>query len=124
MDTLKTNPQKWWSTAKETIGINKNKKIPTLVSEDGTLHTEEKDKANAFNEYFTGVQCIQNEPDPTELPELPDGPNLPHIDEIVATHQDVKDLLSTLDPNKAYGPDDISPRALKEAAPAIVNSIT
>jgi hypothetical protein len=124
VDTLKTNPKKWWSTAKETIGINKNKKIPTLVSEDGTLHTEEKDKANAFNEYFTGVQCIQNEPDPTELPELPDGPNLPHIDEIVATHQDVKDLLSTLDPNKAYGPDDISPRALKEAAPAIVNSIT
>jgi hypothetical protein len=124
VDTLKTNPKKWWSTAKETLGVNKNNAIPTLVSDNGSLHDDGKDKANLFNNYFTSVQSLPMEPDPSELPDLPDDPNLPHIEDIRATEQDVSDLLSILDPNKAYGPDDISPKVLKEGAPAIVDSVT
>ena len=120
---LRTNPKKWWSTAKETIGMNKNNTIPSLVSPNGTVHNEDEDKANLFNDYFTGVQSLASEPDPTELPHQPDDPDGPHLDEITATDQDVRDLLATLDTNKAYGPDDLSPKVLKEAGPAIVKSV-
>jgi hypothetical protein len=119
--SLQSNPKKWWSTAKETLGINKNNSIPSLVSQDGTIHTGDKDKANLFNSYFTGVQSLQTEPE--ELPEHHDEPDAPHLEQITATQQDVVDLLSNLDVNKAYGPDDISPRVLREATPVIASTI-
>jgi hypothetical protein len=122
VDTLKTNPKKWWTVAKETLGINRNQTIPALVSQDGTILDNDEDKANEFNNYFTGVQTLTQ--DPTELPDMIRVPDEPCIEEIKATERDVSDLLSILDTNKAYGPDDISPRALKEAAPSITQSIT
>jgi hypothetical protein len=120
--TLKENPKKWWTTAKETLGINKNKSLPSLVAPNGTIHDKDTDKANLFNEYFTGIQSIQSVP--PVLEDLQDDPAGPHLDTITATEQDVTDLLSILDVNKAYGPDDISPKVLKEGAPMIVKSIT
>jgi hypothetical protein len=120
--SIKENPKKWWTTAKETLGINKNHNLPSMVSSNGTIHDSDTDKANLFNEYFTGIQSLQTEPPQLDEPEVDqDGP---HLDSITATEQDVTDLLSILDVNKAYGPDDISPRVLKEAAPVIVTSIT
>jgi hypothetical protein len=121
--SLKANPKKWWTTAKETLGVDKHKTIPSLVSTDGTIHDDDKSKADLFNEYFTGIQSLPTEPAPPDLPHQTDDPESPHLEIITATQKDVKDLLSILDMNKAYGPDNISLKVLKEAAPAIVNSI-
>ena len=104
--------------------MNKNKSIPSLVSEDGSAHNNDTDKANLFNTYFTGVQSLPDEPNPSNLPEHPIDPEAPSLAEITATKKDVKDLLSILDVNKAYGPDGISPKVLIEGAPAIIDSIT
>jgi hypothetical protein len=108
--------------AKDTLGLGKNKSLPALVAQDGAIINNDVDKANEFNAYFTGVQTLTQ--DPTELPDLTLPPDHPTIEEIRATEQDVTDLLSILDVNKAYSPDDIRPRALKEAAPSITKSIT
>jgi hypothetical protein len=120
--TLEENPKKWWTIAKETLGINKKKSLPSLVAPNGMVHDKDSDKANLFNEYFTGIQCIESVPPALEDQQV--DPAGPHLDTIIATEQDVTDLLSILDVNKAYGPDDISPKVLKEGVPAIVKSIT
>jgi hypothetical protein len=43
---------------------------------------------------------------------------------IVIKEQDVKDILTTINVNKAYGPDNISPRLVKEAGQSIVKILT
>ena len=46
------------------------------------------------------------------------------LENILATEQDTSDILTILNPNKAYGPDGISPKLLKEAAPFITPVLT
>ena len=57
--------------------------------------------------------------------ELPDDNNFPQgIGSIVATEQEVHDLLRCIDVSKATGPDNINPKLLKEAGICIVPSLT
>ena len=46
------------------------------------------------------------------------------VGSITITEQDALDQLSTMDVNKAYGPDETPPKLLKEAAREITHSIT
>jgi hypothetical protein len=50
--------------------------------------------------------------------------NLDTLSSITVTEKDVGDILSTINQNKAYGPDGISPRLLKEGGPSIVKVLT
>jgi hypothetical protein len=120
---LRANPKKWWSTAKETLGLNKKSTIPAMVSTDGTIHNDDEGKAALFNEYFTGVQTLSSDPTVDNLPDQNLDETGPHLDNISATTKDVKDLLSILNVTKAYGPDNIGPKLLKEAAPSITASL-
>jgi len=44
--------------------------------------------------------------------------------ELLCSEEEITELLQTLDTSKAFGPDDISTRMLKETASAIVPSLT
>ena len=120
---LKANPKKWWTTAKETLGLNKKATIPAMVSTDGSIHTDDHSKTSLFNDYFTSVQSLPSDPTNLHLDDTEPDEHGPHLDDITATTKDVKDLLSILNVNKAYGPDNIGPKLLKEAAPSITATL-
>ena len=48
----------------------------------------------------------------------------PTLSKVTATEQDVKDILKSLDVNKATGPDGISPKMLREAGETISKPLT
>jgi hypothetical protein len=94
-----------------------------MISTDGSIQNDDEGKATLFNEYFTNVQTLSSAPDADNLVEHDLDEAGPHLDTITATAQDVKDLLSILNVTKAYGPDNIGPKLLKEAAPSITASL-
>ena len=117
----RTNPQKWWSVAKETMGNRKQSTIPSMMA-NNEVHNTDEEKAKLFNDYFLEVQSLPNQPEDPMFEEQEE-PN-ETIEMITITNKDVDDTLKCLDTNKAYGPDGISPKVLKEGRPALVNIIT
>jgi hypothetical protein len=110
------NPKKWWTLVSETMGTKKTTAYPSIVK-DGIIHSTDKEKAEAFNETYIQSSSITDDPYEDDLIEM--SPDHELLEEIVVTEQDVKDILKTINTNKAYGPDNISPRLLKEAGPSI-----
>ena len=112
---IKTNPKRFWQY------INSKSKTRDSVADlhtdpDDTtskLITENQEKANLLNDYFSSV--FINEPD-TGIPHL----NLKHcmqnMQKPIINEASVYKLLSRLNPNKSCGPDGIHPRFIKELA--------
>jgi hypothetical protein len=118
----KKNPKKWWNLAKEIMGNSKSSTYPSLVS-NGTVYSTDEEKANLFNDSFLETSTL-NAP-PTATPDddpTPDTDN--ELEFITIKEHDVKDILSTVNTTKAYGPDDLSPRLIKEAGSTIVKVLT
>ena len=88
---------------------------------DGKQLTDNKEKAQAFNEFFLSHSNIDDSN--AELPNNDE--NFQHnLETITATEDDVLDLLKCIDTTKATGPDGISPKLLYEAGYSIVPSLT
>jgi hypothetical protein len=117
----RTNPKKWWSVAKETMGNRKASTIPSMMTDNEVYKTDE-DKAKLFNEYFLEVQSLPDQPENPVFAEQEPAANI--LDMITITEKDVDDALKCLDTNKAYGPDGIGPKVLKEARPTIISILT
>ena len=77
-------------------------------------------KTNAFNQYFCNVSSV-NAKD-KNIP-LEDNLLFEQFGMMQITEQDVIDQLETLNVNKAYGHDAISPKMLKEAGKLISKSL-
>lgn len=67
------------------------------------------DKADISNKYFCSISTINDEN--IDLPDFPERCNI-DLSEIVVTEQEVLDIISTLNVNKAVGPDIISNKML------------
>ena len=81
---------------------------------------DSKGKAEAFNDFFLSHASID-----TSNSKLPEDSNFEiKLDSIVASEQEVLDLIKSLDTTKATGPDGIGPRLLYEAGYTIVRSLT
>ena len=117
----RTNPKKWWSVAKEKMGNRKSSTIPSMLS-DNEIHNTDEGKAKLFNDYFLEVQSLPNEPESPIFEEQE--PPEQTLEMITILPKDVDDILKCLNPDKAYGPDGISPRVLKEGRPALVPILT
>lgn len=117
----RANPKKWWAVAKETMGNKKSSSIPSMMFED-KVYNSDQDKAKLFNDYFLEIQSLPNEPEDTDLEDQPTPPETLEI--ITIAEQDVKDVLKCLKTNKAYGPDGISPKVLKEGEPCLYKILT
>jgi len=120
-----SNPKKWWSLVKNVLGVNNTNKennIPTMIHE-GVPYVTDESKAYLFNKSFLQSSSLPSPP--PHLPPMNQNPDLNcHLEDITVTEEDVNDILKILDTTKAYGPDNISPRLLKEARPSIVNILT
>ena len=113
------NPKKWWSILKNIW--NQHKDIIILPINDGSeTATSDVDKANAFNSFF--LKAAQVDDANVQLP-LEDIPAL-CLDTITITETEVSDQLAALNINKAYGPDELSPRFFKEGGRTLVPALT
>ncbi len=86
----------------------------TPVLDDGILVYDNKEKAQAFNKFFTTSVQTENMEDP-----IPKDHNLlyyPKIPSLKITEVDVYELLKSLDTSKATGPDNISNALLKKCS--------
>ena len=123
IEESKRNNKKWWLLLKNCMGItNMSSEIPPLKVNDN-IFTNDKDKAEVFNNYFTKICDLNLE----NAPDL-DMNNAKHqgniLENIEITNQDVIDQLKNLDVTKAYGLDNISPRFLKLGYEYLHDSIT
>ena len=86
--------------------------IPPLLYNDNVI-TSDSDKAAIFNDCFVSVFTKERTINPEELQH-----HLPnkafHLDSITVSPSEVFEELSTLNPHKVCGPDQICPHLLKE----------
>ena len=112
-DNLATNNTKpFWRYVK---GLRKDSiNISTLNTPNGIVTTG-IDKANALNKHFQTVFTKENT---TNIPSI-NSATSPQIAPIQINTQGIAKLLSELNPQKAPGPDGITPRILKECSKSI-----
>lgn len=115
--TVANNPKRFWSFFKAKTKI---RSLPKVISWDNTTATSAKDKATLFNNYFFSVFT-----QPKICPHLPKIPivQLPSLGNMQVAEDNVLDILCNLNVSKAYGPDGISPRVLKECAIQIASPL-
>jgi hypothetical protein len=118
---LNTNPKKWWTLVGQIMGTKKKSTYPALVK-DGVTYTSDIGKAQAFNDTYVESANLAGEQfeDPPDIP----APDHDLLENIEITEKDVEDVLKCINTNKAYGPDNLSPRLLKEAGQSIVKVLT
>ena len=107
------NIKDWWKTSKLLLNSSTSSSIPPLIHNDNFIEND-KDKANFFNKYFKD----QSKLDDRNLNpiDINNENTYPPLSSIRIQEIDVKDVLLSLDPSKSSGPDEISPRVLKEGA--------
>ena len=101
---------------------NNYSSIPPL-SVDEDIITDTQLKAEAFNKFFLEASVIDESSStlPNTQQIIVDHPTL---DNILITEQEVLNQIKLLAYKKSFGPDEISPRFLKEGGPSIVTSLT
>lgn len=109
INVFNASDKDWWKLVSSTMGKGhgKSKHIPCVKNSDGEHIFEDKDKANAFNMFFSSVSIVDD-----EGMNLPDPPQIEAGDTVFSfevLEEDVLNHLKKLDPKKAYGPDGISP---------------
>lgn len=90
------------------------------LKEGSVLHCNSRKNANILNRQYKSAYTKE---DLTSVPEL-DQETLPSVTPIRFSVDGVLKLLQKLEPNKAQGPEGISPRILKELAPDIAPALT
>ena len=90
------------------------------LKNQGVLVSDNKTKAELLNAQFKSVFTGE---DMSALPDLV-SKNIPSIPDIIVSTDGVEKLLKNLNPNKATGPDGISPRVLREFASEIAPILT
>ena len=89
------------------------KAIPDTLTDGDSEYTEPAAKANLFNNYFQS-RCNADYVRPAEI----------NLSSIEFHYLEVQKILSGLDASKAYDPDNLSSRILKECANVLDPSIT
>ena len=104
----------WWKLVKHLSGFNnKTTEIKVLVDDNGTSFTDDIQKAELLNTFFTSQSTVDDTYG--HIPILPDIVDQHSLEQIVISESDVLDILTTLDPTKAVGHDHVGPRLPKEA---------
>jgi hypothetical protein len=120
-DQVNKNPKKWWTIVGEVMGTSKKSNYPVIIK-DGVHCLTDRDKAQAFNDSYLASANLSGDNFDLHEPDI----EVDHdkLEFIEITEKDVEDVLKGINTNKAYGPDNISPRLIKEAGPSIVGILT
>ena len=109
----KTNPKSIWSYVKSKTKSKAG--IQCLKTEDGTMVSDDKDKADLFNEFFASVFTEESFED---FPKISDNTG-DTLQDINITLDKVTKLIGSLNESKAAGPDGIHARVLKECKTSV-----
>ena len=100
---------------------NSNSNIPDLKREDGTLTSNDAEKAELLNKQFTSVYTDE---DVNNLPILEPLPIISNLDNIEIHQAEVKKLLKNLRTQKSCGPDKVHPYLLQKLSDEMSIPIT
>ena len=116
----RNSTKKWWSIVKDIQSSNDAFESIPPIEVGGDIVTDDKDKATAFNDFFLEASTLDD-----SNAELPDDVMIfdAGLGTVDVTLKDVCDQLSCLDTSKSYGPDNISPRFLKEGGIMLAESL-
>ncbi|KAI8516831.1 hypothetical protein Bbelb_054120 [Branchiostoma belcheri] len=116
--------KKFWTFIK--ARRNENTGVSPL-KDAGKLVTDDKERAEILNQQFKSAfstgEVFSDEDFKLRCPMPPRNPEQPILEDITITTAGVEKLLQNLDPSKASGPDQISPRVLREIAVELAPSL-
>ena len=112
LENPNTGPKGWWKTLKQFIKPDQTNIIPPL-NKDGLIYSDEIDKANILNNYFTEQTLLDDSQ--ASLPQTMTTPTY-NLDSLSITPEEVEQTLKSLPLGKAAGHDLINNRLLKELA--------
>ena len=118
-----SSPKDFWKISNRILGKSKDAKIGPLQGSNNTIITDNRQKANLINKYyFTDIaHNLTMNLDPVHLD------TTCYINRITPTIENfslnwdiVRDVLKSINPNKAVGPDNIFPKDLELALKALL----
>ncbi len=116
----KTNPKSFYNYAKKKMKTKSG--IADQTKKDGSTASSNKEKAEVLNNFFSSVFTTENI---QNMPELKGIADLKvKMTDLKVTSDQVKQRLVELKPNKATGPDGVSPRMLKELAGSLAKPLS
>ena len=120
------NTKSFWKLINKASNTHSDPPPPAIRRDDGTLATSDKEKAELLNNYFAriGESQAKNLPTPTVPIQTLYIKVTPTIDTIDITQEKVRKYIEILKPQKATGPDGISPRLLKSAGQSVTAPLT
>ena len=110
---VKENPKSFWRYVQSRMKTRSG--VEDLIQADGTLATENDDKARVLNAFFSSVFTVEKD----DLPTTQLRYSGPVLDIPVVTPGLVEAKLKILNSSKSPGPDGIHPRVLLETAQSI-----
>ena len=113
--------RKWWSGIKQQQGLITDDEIPPLEKEDGSYATTSSQKAQLLANFFSEKMKVCNPLKPANKP--PRKTNV-KLEAIEITQANVLKILKEIDPQKAMGPDKISPHMLSRCAQELAGPLT
>ena len=123
----KHEPYKYHKILKELNGRKQTTNIPPLVQQNGTILTDDIDKAIAFNDHFAAQTFLDiTKAQETSLQNYmtQDREPVPTLDHIEITPFEVLKALNRLDVNKSSGPDQLPTKIIKLTALLIYEPLT
>ena len=118
-DSLSNSPKSFWSYHKH---ILRSKNSPSSNTYNNVTATTPNKKAELFNEYFASVFLPKSSTNNRKL-DCMNPKTFEEISSIEISECEVEHYLNNLDTSKAYGPDGIPPRLLKECSKEISSSL-
>ena len=110
----KQNPRKYHQIIRKMIGRNYSSSFPPLITTNGEIIENNEDKTNLLNDYFASQsKCLSPE---LEVPLCVLNDDIPTLEEIAITEDEVFIELKNLNVNKACGSDGIPNKILKMIA--------
>ena len=120
------NTKSFWKLINKASNTRVDPPPPAIRRDDGTLATSDKEKAELLNSYFASIGENQAKklPRPTVPIQTLYTKVTPTIASIDITQETVRKYIVTLNPQKATGPDGISPKLLKLAGQSVTAPLT
>ena len=105
---------------KSVLGLTSERSYPSIFYGNKVI-ADDADKAESFNNVCVEKSRIDGIN--RELPNVIIPTDIPVLENINMTEQDVAGQLSSVNISKSYGPDGLGPRLLKELKPVIVEAL-
>ena len=118
---IKKNPNSFWNVVRKKTRVKTG--ISDLVTEDGVRITENRDKAQCFNSFFSSV-FTREDLHVTHISTLDERQFNSPLTSISVNKDQVKELLDNLKTDKSPGPDKIHNKVLYEAREVLARPIT